>query len=216
MPTPLNPRLTPWANFFRTSGAAVCRVPQSASKLKIRNRSRRQHPKISDSHHWTAESRGLCSERMTMIELCAKCHLNEATVHFTTVMDGEEEMVHLCPDCAPPTGFDLHNLDLKEIEALSVIGKKCELCGRDAISGEMCANGRATYWCFDCGLELGRIFSDLIVAERPDLLQRSEEENSFLSFCSDSGIQAWADSASQKAVKTLKDRRRQGGRDKCS
>ena len=68
--------------------------------------------------------------------LCAKCHQKEATIHFTTVVDGtEEEAVHLCKDCAPPTGFDLDKLDLKQLEALSVIGKKCEFCGRDAFSG---------------------------------------------------------------------------------
>jgi protein-arginine kinase activator protein McsA len=54
--------------------------------------------------------------------LCAKCHQNEAMIHFTTVVNGsEEQTVHLCKDCAPPTGFDLDKLDLKQIEALSVI-----------------------------------------------------------------------------------------------
>ena len=149
--------------------------------------------------------------------LCAKCHKNEATIHFKTVVDVEaEETVHLCPDCAPPTGFNLDKLDLKEIEALSVIGKKCEFCGKEAFSGEMRANGGATYWCFNCGLELGRILSDLLVAERPDLLQRSKDESSFLSVCSDTGLQAWSAAASQKAVQTLKERRREDGRDKGS
>ena len=146
--------------------------------------------------------------------LCAKCHQKEARIHFTTVVDGaEEEAVHLCQDCAPTTGFDLDKLDLKEIEALSVIGKKCEFCRRDAFSGEMRAKGGAIYWCFDCGLEIGGIVRDLLVAERPDLLQRSKEESDFLSFCSDLGLQAWSDAASQKAVQTLKERRRQDGRD---
>ena len=96
---------------------------------------------------------------------CAKCHQKEATIHFTTVVAGkEEEAVHLCKDCAPPTGFDLDKLDLKEIEALSVIGKKCEFCRRDAFSGEMRAKGGAIYWCFDCGLEIGGIVRDLLVA----------------------------------------------------
>jgi hypothetical protein len=146
---------------------------------------------------------------------CAKCHQKEATIHFRTVVDGaEEEIVPLCADCAPPTGFDLHKLDWKEIEALSVLGKKCEFCGSDASSGELRPNGGATYWCFDCGSELMRILSDLLRAERPDLLQRSEAKSSFLSFCSDTGFQAWSEAACQKAVQTLKDRRRQDGRDK--
>jgi hypothetical protein len=149
--------------------------------------------------------------------LCAKCHHNEATIHFTTVVDGtEEETVHLCKSCAPPTGFDLDKLDQKQIEALSVVGKKCEFCGRNAFSGEMRAGGGAIYWCFDCGQELGVIMSDLLMAERPDLLQRSKEESSFLAFCSDAGLQAWSASASERATQTLKERRREDGRDKGS
>jgi hypothetical protein len=136
---------------------------------------------------------------------CAKCHQKEATIHFRMVVDGaEEETVPLCPDCAPPTGF----MDLKEIEALSVLGKKCEFCGKDADSGEIGAKGRATNWCFDCGSELMRILSDLLRAERPDLLQRSEAKSFFSSFCSDTGFQAWSEAACQKAVQTLKERRR--------
>ena len=150
--------------------------------------------------------------------LCAKCHQKEATIHFTAVVGGTVvETVHLCKDCAPQTGLDsLDSLDPKEIEASSVIGKKCEFCGKDAFSGEMRTQGGAIYWCFDCSLELGRILSDLLVAERPDLLQRSKEETSFSSFYSDTGLQAWSGEACQKALQTLKDRRRQDGRDKSS
>ena len=33
--------------------------------------------------------------------LCAKCHKNEATMHFTIVVDGkDDETVQLCKDCA--------------------------------------------------------------------------------------------------------------------
>ena len=149
--------------------------------------------------------------------LCAKCHQKEATVHLTTVVDGTEAAaVHLCKDCAPPMGFDLDKLDLKQIEALSVIGKKCEFCGRGAFSGEMHPGGGAIYWCFDCGVERGVILRDLIVAERPDLLQRTGEESSFLSFSSDAGLQEWSASASERATQTLKERRQQDGRDKGS
>jgi hypothetical protein len=149
--------------------------------------------------------------------LCAKCNQKEATVHFTTVVNGtEEEAVHLCTDCAPDIGFDLDKLDLKQIDALSVVGKRCEFCGRDAFSGQMSSKGDGVFWCFDCGLEFGRIFSDSLIAERPDLLQRSKEESSFLSFCSDPGIRSWSEAASLKAVQTLKERRRQDGRDKRS
>jgi hypothetical protein len=149
--------------------------------------------------------------------LCAKCRQKEATIHFTTVVDGaEKETVHLCEDCAPPTGFNFDKLDLKEMEALSVIGKKCEFCGGDAFSGLITSKGGAIYWCFDCGLEFGRVFSDLLVSQRPDLFQRSKEESSFLSFCADPGLQEWSETASRKAVQTLKERRRQDGRDEGS
>ena len=148
--------------------------------------------------------------------LCAKCHQNEATIHFTAVVDGaEEESVHLCEDCAPPTGFDLNMLDQKQIEALSLVGKKCEFCGREAFSGEMRAGGGSINWCFDCGLEFGVIFRELLLAERPDLLQRTKDESSF-SFCSDPGFLFWSASASQRATQTLKERRRQDDRDKNS
>jgi|ERR1039458_2905484 hypothetical protein len=33
---------------------------------------------------------------------CAKCHKNEATIHFTPVVDGKpQKIVHLCKDCVP-------------------------------------------------------------------------------------------------------------------
>ena len=146
--------------------------------------------------------------------LCAKCHQNEATLHFTAMVDGaEDETIHLCKDCASP-GFQ--NLDLKELELMSVIGKKCEFCGKDAFSGEMGAKGGAIYWCFDCGLEFGRIFSNLCISERPDLMQRTKEDSSFLSICCDPELQAWSEAANQKAVQILRERRRQDGRDKGS
>lgn len=149
--------------------------------------------------------------------LCAKCHQNEATIHFTTVVDGaEEESVHLCEDCAPPTGFDLNMLDQEQIEALSLVGKKCEFCGREAFSGEMRAGGGSINWCFDCGLEFGVIFRELLLAERPESLQRTKDDRSFLSFCSDLGLLLWSASASQRATKTLKERRQQDDRDKSS
>jgi hypothetical protein len=145
--------------------------------------------------------------------LCAKCHQKEATVHFTAVMDGmQEEAVQLCKDCSPTMGLDLD----KQIQALSVVGRKCEFCGTDASSGEMRARGGAIYWCEDCGLERSRILVDLLASEQPDLVQRSKESFSFLAFCSDPGLQAWSASASEKATQTLKDRRRQDGRDKDS
>ena len=95
--------------------------------------------------------------------LCSKCHQREATVHFTAVMDGvEEDTVHFCTDCAPSTG--LPTLDPKELAALSVTGKKCEFCGREAVSGVIGASG-PIYWCCDCGMEHGRILGELYASD---------------------------------------------------
>jgi protein-arginine kinase activator protein McsA len=149
--------------------------------------------------------------------LCAKCNQKKAMIHFTTVVDGaEEETVHLCKDCAPLTGIDLDKLDLEDMEALSVVGKKCEFCGRDAFSGEMRRTGGATYWCFDCGAELMRIVTELLMAEHVEFLRQSKEDSSFLAFCSDPEFQTWSEAANQKAVRILKDRRKQEGRDESS
>ncbi len=146
--------------------------------------------------------------------LCAKCQQNEATIHFTTVVDGAEQTVHFCKGCAPLAG--LHNLDPKELEALSVIGKKCEFCGREAVSGVITGSRGAIYWCLDCGLEFGRILSELCISERPDLMKRSKEASSFLSICSDPELQAWSEAANQRAAQILKRRRRKDARDKGS
>ena len=145
--------------------------------------------------------------------LCSKCHQNEATVHINMNMNGDEERLDLCQPCSQATG--LFPMDPTELEALSVVGKKCEFCGKDAISGVGDLES-TVHWCCECGLEFGRILSDLCISERPDLMQRSKEKNSFLSFCSDPELQAWSKAANQKAVQILKERRRQDGRDKGS
>ncbi len=142
--------------------------------------------------------------------LCARCQKYEATIHITTVVGTDEQTVDLCKDCAPP---GIADLDLEKAKALSTISKKCEFCGAAAYSGEMLAGGGAIYWCFECGTELMSIAAELLRTERPDLLRRSKEESSFLSFCSDTGLQAWSASASHRAIEKLKDRRRQHGRD---
>jgi hypothetical protein len=144
--------------------------------------------------------------------LCAKCHKNEATIHFTAVVDGkEDETVHLCKDCAPSSaGF--HTLEPKKLEAWSITGKKCEFCGRPAHSGVMDASG-PVYWCFDCGMEFGRVLADLCVSDRPDLMRRTKEAASFLSLCGDPEVRAWSEEAHRKAVEILRKRTQQEGRD---
>lgn len=156
--------------------------------------------------------------------LCAKCHNNEATIHLTTMVDGQNQKnLDLCKTCAPLLGFG--NVSLEEIQALSVVGKKCEFCGKRASSGEMLAAGGAIYWCVDCGVEFRRIFADLIKSERPDLMdlvndlgteQESEEGASSFITRWDSETKAWSEAAQRKAVQLLKERKRQDGRDKPS
>ena len=148
--------------------------------------------------------------------LCAKCHKNEATFHLTAVVDGEEEeTVHLCADCGgAATG--LPTLDPDKLHALSVIGKKCEFCGKNAYSGEMRAGGGAIYWCFDCGGEYGRIFAELLMSEHPEFMERCKERSSFLAISTDPQLQAWSTEAGERAVRTLKERRRDDGRDTAS
>src|SRR5947209_2618564 len=145
--------------------------------------------------------------------LCAKCHKNEATVHFTTAVETEEERVDLCKDCAPG---GIADLDLENAKALSIIGKKCHLCVAEADSGELVPGGGATYWCFNCGAERMRIATELLRTERPDFLQPSKGPVSFLSSISDSDFQTWAQAASRRSVQLLKEKRRQDGRDQGS
>ena len=145
--------------------------------------------------------------------LCAKCHKNEATVHFTTAVETEEERVDLCKDCAPA---GIADLDLENAKALSIIGKKCHFCGAAADSGELVPGGGAIYWCFNCGAERMRIATELLRTERPDFLQPSKGPVSFLSSISDSDFQTWAQAASRRSVQLLKEKRRQDGRDQGS
>ena len=145
--------------------------------------------------------------------LCTKCQKNEATIHLTTVVGTEQETVDFCKDCAPP---GIANLDPEKAKALSTIGKKCEFCSAAAYSGQTLEGGEALYWCFNCGAELMNIVAELLSAERPDLLQRSNEAVSFLSLRTDSDFQTWSRAASRKAVQLLKEKRRQDGRDQSS
>jgi hypothetical protein len=56
------------------------------------------------------------------------------------------------------------------------------------------------------------IVAELVKTERPELLRRSKEDISFLAFCSDPKLLAWSEVANQKALRILKERRKQDGR----
>lgn len=147
---------------------------------------------------------------MTTMPTCSKCHQKVATVYFTSVMDGAAEQLHFCKDCAPATGFE--GLTLEQITAISVVGKKCAFCGEAALSGVSDSNS-TTYWCFDCGLERGRVISELLASKHPDWKQQFAEHPA-ISTNFQPEFMAWAEAASQKANHMLRDRRRQEGRDK--
>ncbi len=145
--------------------------------------------------------------------LCARCQKNEATVHVTTVVDSaRQETFDLCAECASAAGFPGPNL--ADAKALSVIGKKCDICGAKASVGQSSAQGPAC-WCYDCGLELGRIVAELCASEHPDLFKRFRKQ-SFLEMAFDPELRAWSEAAHQEAIQLLKERRRQDGRDKES
>jgi hypothetical protein len=91
---------------------------------------------------------------------------------------------------------------------MSVVGKVCEFCGQPAISGEMTGPRSATYWCLDCGAELGRILSESLASARPDIVQKSKDLSTWLDFVGDPELQAWAQAANANAVSILKERKR--------
>src|SRR5882724_10311637 len=110
--------------------------------------------------------------------LCAKCHKNEAVIHFTAcVSDRRTERIDLCEECAPSTGFE--HVTIEQLKAFSVVGKKCDFCGEAAVSGQSTVGGGAVYWCSDCGTEFGQIVTELVKSEKPDLVQPKMEEPRF-------------------------------------
>jgi len=144
---------------------------------------------------------------------CAKCHKNEASIHFTPVVDGKaQKTVHLCKDCAP-TNTRIPALDPKKPEALSVTGKQCEFCGRPACS-EIMVIERAVYLCLDCVREFGRIIVDLCISERPRVMERVYIHKSKKAMVIPRSlrdapeVRAWFEVASRKAVEILRERRR--------
>jgi|SRR5580658_3113269 hypothetical protein len=138
--------------------------------------------------------------------LCSKCQQKEATVHFITVMDSAEKTVHFCKDCASLGG--IQGLDLKKIKALDITGKKCEFCGRDAVSGISGASG-TIYWCSDCSEEYGRTIMEIFANERPDLIWRSKKSGSFFELVSDPEFRSWSQMVSKKALQIMEGRKRQ-------
>lgn len=138
--------------------------------------------------------------------LCAHCHENDATVHITSVAAGAEmEKIDLCTSCAAVLG--LGDLSPERAEELSVVWKRCEFCGRDAVSGGMVAGG-PVYSCEECGTEIGRIIAEITAAERPDLMKRTKEHASSLAFFLDPELRTWAEATQAKAVQVLRERRR--------
>ncbi len=167
---------------------------------------------------------------------CAKCHKNEALIHFTAVLRGKpQNAVHFCKGCASTiTGF--HFVEPKKPEAWRVSGKKrCSFCGRSAhIANTL--TGKVRYWCSDCTSELRSIFLDLCASERPRLMERAEgaqvptapyvilarhsgvvdEQTAAFILRDAPEVAAWVQAAYLRATKIFVDRRRQHGHDKGS
>jgi len=141
--------------------------------------------------------------------LCAKCHKNEAVIHFTICAgDSRSERIDLCEECAPSTGFA--NVTVEQLKAFSTVGKNCDFCGQTAISGQITTGGGTIYWCSDCGAEFAEILMDQVKSARPDLVMT---EGSCVAYCMDSEAQAWAADVTQEAVRILKEKRGKNGQD---
>ena len=134
-------------------------------------------------------------------------------MHVTGVTDGQQQQIDLCEQCAPSIGFE--SFTIEQLEGFSVLGKNCEFCGKPAFSGQLVAGDGAIYWCSACGMEFAGILTELIKSERPDLMLPSSEEGSF-AYISNPDVQEWSALATRKAVRKLKERRRQDGRDSDS
>jgi hypothetical protein len=141
---------------------------------------------------------------------CARCHKNQAAIHFTPVADGEpRKTVHLCKDCAP-AGAKSHVLDPAKLEPLSIATKRCEFCGRRARHAGVLPEEKAFYFCLGCGKEFARIIGDLSNSERIRLMERERVEGTVLFQYRDTPeVQAWWETANRKAMETLTARRRQ-------
>ena len=139
--------------------------------------------------------------------LCAKCQVNEATIHVTTVLGTEQETVDFCRNCAPPSLGDLDDEKAKA-KVRSILAEKCEFCGTTAYSEQMLAGGGPIYLCFDCDAELRSIVLESLKIERPDLVRRSKEAAS-VSLSSDPVL-------SRRSIQLLKERKRESGRDQQS
>jgi len=148
--------------------------------------------------------------------VCAKCQKNEATVHLTTVLHGTgEETIHLCKDC----GADITcrpTLDPSKLEAVPVIARKCEFCGKDAFSGKTLADGSAIYWCFDCEADYRRTFAGLFIGEHQEFMECIKTGSSFLPFLSPEQFETWSAEAGQRVVQILRERHQGNDRDQAS
>lgn len=149
--------------------------------------------------------------------LCVKCHRNEATVDFTPVCRGRaEDTIWLCVDCAAACG--LRNILGKELQSQSLVGKNCDFCGHAAASTRILYPGTEIYWCSSCGLEFGRVIMDLCRAERPDLIQQTNDGGSSLTLgCKTKNRDlVWEEQLHRRAAQIIRERRGQDGRDKGS
>lgn len=101
--------------------------------------------------------------------LCQNCHMNEATTHIRTIVNGETASVHLCADCARSLGYGDMFADLSSplaglfgsflaadpIRSLSDSVIRCDKCG--STFDDIVSTGRVG--CPDCY----RVFYDRLL-----------------------------------------------------
>jgi protein-arginine kinase activator protein McsA len=140
--------------------------------------------------------------------LCAKCQENEATFHLTTILHGREgETSHLCKSCGTEMTPPLAATPGK-VEALPVVARKCEICGKEAFSVRVFAGGGSVCWCFDCAAEHRRTLAELFTCEQSEFMECIKTRSPHPTFTSDpQQLRTWLDEAAKRAVQILKERR---------
>jgi len=144
---------------------------------------------------------------------CAKCGERDATFHFAFSFPGKTEKVDLCEQCAALAGHGKPNL--AQIANRTITGKRCDFCGRDAVTGIGELEGEMpTYFCIACKMEQSLILQQLFRTEAPELIERMAEGESHFDRMFDSELKAKIIALGDKATRLLRERRKQDGRDK--
>ncbi|MCF7838986.1 MAG: hypothetical protein K9N49_10200, partial [Candidatus Marinimicrobia bacterium] len=86
--------------------------------------------------------------------ICQRCHEREATLHLTTVTDGEVQKLHLCETCADKAGFTVEGPVSVSDLLLGLAGGA--LAAGDPAPAPKPPLKRAVPACPECGLTLAQ------------------------------------------------------------